>query len=156
MTILLASLVFSWPHFLFLLEVALNFSKYNCNGGEEEEPCFALRIVHVFVYACEACCGHSSIAFTRRVEKLAILSLVYERMRHRKRSIWSQEQMSGLWNGCCWDHACRKNLGSDEPTTDFIGPWDDFMVHALNNPSINFWIPIVAPVPKKSFAHSRI
>ena len=45
----------------------LNFSKHGCNEGEEEEPYFAFRIIHVFVHACEACSGHSSIAFARRM-----------------------------------------------------------------------------------------
>ena len=34
------------------------------------EVYFALRIIHVFVYACEACCGHSSIAFAKRMEEV--------------------------------------------------------------------------------------
>ena len=40
----LASLGFSWPHFLFLLVFTLNLSMHCCNEGEEEEPYFALRI----------------------------------------------------------------------------------------------------------------
>jgi hypothetical protein len=70
LTILLASLVFSSPHFLFLFVLTLNPSKHGCNERKEEEPCFAFRIIHVFVYVCEACCGHSSIVFARRVGKI--------------------------------------------------------------------------------------
>ena len=57
------------PHFLVLLVFTLHFSKHGCNGGEEEEPCFAFRIIHVFIHAYEACCGHSSNAFARRVKE---------------------------------------------------------------------------------------
>ena len=62
LTILLASIDLSSPPLLFLLVFTLIFNKHDCNGGEEEEPCFAFRIIHVFVHACEACCGHSSNA----------------------------------------------------------------------------------------------
>jgi hypothetical protein len=57
----------SSPHFFVLLVFTLNFSKHDCNGGEEEEPRFAFRIIHVFVHVCKACCGHLSNAFARRV-----------------------------------------------------------------------------------------
>jgi hypothetical protein len=50
LTILLASLVFSSPHFLFLFVLTLDPSKHGCNERKEEEPCFAFRIIHVFVY----------------------------------------------------------------------------------------------------------
>ena len=67
LTILLASIVLSWPHLSYFLVFTLNFNKHDCNGEEEEEPCFACRIIHVFVHAYEACCGHLSIAFARRM-----------------------------------------------------------------------------------------
>jgi hypothetical protein len=63
------------------------------DGGEEEDICFAFRIVHVFVHTRKACSRHSSADFARRMEKLAILSLIYENMGYRERSIWSQERM---------------------------------------------------------------
>ena len=37
--------------FFLSLKVALNSSKHGCNKGKEEELCFALRIIHVFVHA---------------------------------------------------------------------------------------------------------
>jgi hypothetical protein len=45
------------------------------NGGEEEDICFAFRIVHVFVYACKACGRHSSIDFARRMGKISNFEL---------------------------------------------------------------------------------
>ena len=48
----------------------LDFDKHVCNGGEEEETYIAFRIKHVFVHTCEACCGHLSIEFARRMEKV--------------------------------------------------------------------------------------
>ena len=90
LTILLASIVSSWPHFLFFLVFTLNSSKHDCNGGEEEdEPCFAIRIIHVFVDAYEACRGHSSIVLQGEWEKIVISSLVYGNIWHRERNIWS-------------------------------------------------------------------
>ena len=87
MTILLTKLVFPRLHFLFSLGSTLNFSKHGCNGGEEEgEPYFALRIIHVLKHACEVCCGHSSIAFARRVGevKLGMSEIVKHAVRRLK------------------------------------------------------------------------
>ena len=84
--------------FLFLLIFILNFSKHGCNERKEEETCCVLRIMHVFVYAHEAYCGHLNIDFLRRMTELAILSLIYESMRYRERNIWSQEGMYGFVN----------------------------------------------------------
>ena len=39
--ILTSLLVFVCIHF--------TFNKHVCNGGKEEEPCFAFKIIHVFV-----------------------------------------------------------------------------------------------------------
>ena len=61
------SLVFTSLIFLFSFVFTLNFSKHGCNGRDEEETYFALRIIHHFVDACETCCRHSNIAFARRV-----------------------------------------------------------------------------------------
>ena len=58
LTILLSSLGFICLYSLFLLVLlvfSLNLCKHGCNGGEEEESHFALRIIHVFVHNCEAC-----------------------------------------------------------------------------------------------------
>jgi membrane protease YdiL (CAAX protease family) len=54
LTIILSSFLFTSLHFLFLFVFTLNFSKQGCNGEEEKETCFALRIMNVFVHACEA------------------------------------------------------------------------------------------------------
>ena len=51
--------------FLLSLLFNLSFSKHGCNEGEEEETYFALRIIHIFVHACEACCGHSKHCFCK-------------------------------------------------------------------------------------------
>ena len=67
LTILLASVGLSSPHFLFFFAFTLNLNKHGCNAGEEEEPCFVFRITHVFVHACEACRGHPSNVFAMRV-----------------------------------------------------------------------------------------
>ena len=67
MIILLALIVLSWPHFLFLFVFTLNFNKYGCNGWEEEEPCVFLGLYMFFVHACEACCEYSNVAFAMRV-----------------------------------------------------------------------------------------
>jgi hypothetical protein len=61
------------PHFLVLLVFTLHFSKHGCNGGEEEEFYFAFTIIHVFIHAREACCGHSNNVFAKRVEKCYII-----------------------------------------------------------------------------------
>ena len=91
LTILLASIVLSWPHFLFLFVFTLNFSKHDCNRGEEEEPCFSFRIIHVFVHACEACCGHLSNTFARRVGDYCNFEL----------GVWGIErEVYGVKNGC--------------------------------------------------------
>ena len=74
-TILLSCLVFTSLIFLFLLVFTLNFSKHGCNGGEEEEIYFALKIIHVFVHACEAYYGHSSIVFARRMGEVCNFEL---------------------------------------------------------------------------------
>ena len=66
---LLASLLFTSLIYLFSLVSTLNLSKRGCNGGEEEETYFALRIIHVIVHACETCCGHSNIDFARRMRE---------------------------------------------------------------------------------------
>ena len=84
LTILLASLsVFACFHLEFQ-QARLQWTR---GRGEDEEPYFALRMIHV----CEACCGHISIIFARRMGELRDLSLVYESMGHEYRSIWSQE-----------------------------------------------------------------
>ena len=44
-----------------------------------------LGLFMFFVHASKACCGHSNIAFVRRIEE--VLSLVYGRMGHRDKSI---------------------------------------------------------------------
>lgn len=79
---------FSWLQFLFLLVFNLNFCKHGCNG-REDEPCFAMRIVHVFVHACE----HSYIAFARRMGKFCNLKLGYETMGLGERNKWVKKQM---------------------------------------------------------------
>ena len=70
LTILFTSIDFSSLHFFFhlsssfrLLEPKISTS----NGGEEEDICFAFRIVHVFVHARKACGRHSSADFARRM-----------------------------------------------------------------------------------------
>ena len=45
------------------------------HGGEEEKTYFVVRIIHVFVHACEACCGHLSIDFARRIGNVFNLEL---------------------------------------------------------------------------------
>ena len=69
------SLIFSWLHFLFSLVFTLSFSNHGCNGGKEEKIYFALRIIHVFVHACEACCGHLSIFFVKRLGEVCNIEL---------------------------------------------------------------------------------
>ena len=66
---------FFWLHFLFSFIFNLNFSKHGYNGGEEEEPYFVIRIIHVLVHACEACCGHSNIIFARRMGEVCNFEL---------------------------------------------------------------------------------
>ena len=90
-----------WKKFKFnhSLVFTLNFSKHGCNGRKEVDTYFALRIIYVFAYACEACYAHSRIDFARRIEEVcnfAILSLVHDNMGHREKNIWSQEQMYGF------------------------------------------------------------
>ena len=75
LTILLSSFVFASLIFLFSLVYTLNFNKHGCKGSEEEETYFALRIIHVFVHACEACCGHSSLDFGRKTGKICNFEL---------------------------------------------------------------------------------
>jgi uncharacterized membrane protein YozB (DUF420 family) len=75
LTILLCSVVFTSFIFLFLFVFTLNFKKHNCNGGEEEDAYFALRIIHVSIYIYEACCGYSNNDFTRRIAKLCNFEL---------------------------------------------------------------------------------
>ena len=38
---------FPWVLLLFSIVFTFNFNKHGCNGGEEEEPYFALKIIHV-------------------------------------------------------------------------------------------------------------
>ena len=71
------SLVFSCLHFSYLLVFFVfifNFSKHDCNGGEEETY-FALRIMYVCVHACKACCRHPNIDFTRRMGEVCTFEL---------------------------------------------------------------------------------
>ena len=80
LTILFTSIDFSSLHFFSfhlssrfcLLEPKISAS----NGGEEEDICFASRIVHVFVHACKACGRHSSVDFARRMGKDSNFELV--------------------------------------------------------------------------------
>ena len=61
-------------NFVFIV-FTLNFSKHSCNGGDEEETYFVLKVIHVIIHACEACCGHSRIAFARRMGKVCNFEL---------------------------------------------------------------------------------
>ena len=75
------SLLFTFPIFLFLFVLTLNFRKYDYNEGEKEETYFALRIIHVLVHACKACCRHSQSKCTsyykeNRHESLRCLSII--------------------------------------------------------------------------------
>ena len=69
MTILLSSFDFTSLIFLFSLVSSLNFNMHCCNEGEEEIY-FALKIIHVFVHVYEACCGHSSVTFARKMKEV--------------------------------------------------------------------------------------
>ena len=75
LTILLSSFVFASLIFLFSVVYTLNFNKHGCEGSEEEETYFALRIIHVFVHACEAYCGHSSVESGRKTGKICNFEL---------------------------------------------------------------------------------
>ena len=44
--------LFSWFSFVF----TFLFSKYDCNEREHKKTYFVMRIRHVFVYVCQACC----------------------------------------------------------------------------------------------------
>ena len=52
-----------------------DFSKYGCNGCEEEETYSAPRILHIFIHARRTCYGDSSIATARRVGKVCNFEL---------------------------------------------------------------------------------
>jgi hypothetical protein len=45
------------------------------NGGENEDICFAFRIVHVFVHARKTCGRHSSADFARRMGEVSDFEL---------------------------------------------------------------------------------
>ena len=68
LTVILSSLGFTSLHCLFLLDFILISNKHDCNEGEDETY-FSLRIIHDFVHACEACCGHLSIFFGKENER---------------------------------------------------------------------------------------
>jgi hypothetical protein len=61
----------------------LNFSKHGCNGGEDEKPYLALRIIYVFIHVCE------TFLLQGEWEKFASLSLVYDSMGHKERNRWN-------------------------------------------------------------------
>ena len=78
-TILFTSIDFSSFQFFFL-----RFSSSFCllepkisasNGGEEDDICFGLRIVHVFVHARKACGRHLSADFARRMGEVSNFEL---------------------------------------------------------------------------------
>jgi hypothetical protein len=58
---------------LFSFVFTLSSSKHGCNEGEDEETYFSLGIIHVFVHACEACYGLSSIALAWRMGQICNL-----------------------------------------------------------------------------------
>ena len=105
LTIRLASFVFSWLLILFSLVFTLNFSNHGRSRREDEEPYFALRIIQIFVYAFEACCGHLSIAFARKMREICNFEVALWEYGAYERSIWNQEWMYifgdrlllGLW-----------------------------------------------------------
>ena len=69
LTILFTSIDFSSLH-LFSLYLSYSFRLLKpkisaSNGGEEEDICFAFRIVHVFVHVRKTCGSHSNVDFAR-------------------------------------------------------------------------------------------
>jgi hypothetical protein len=75
LTILLSSFVFASFIYSFSLVYTLNFNKHGCKGGEEEETYIALRIICIFVHACEACCEQSSLDFGRKTVEICNFEL---------------------------------------------------------------------------------
>ena len=70
-----------------------DFSKYGCNGCEEEETYSAPRILHIFIHARRTCYGDSSIATARRVGKVCNFELFMR--------VWgTQREAYGVKNGC--------------------------------------------------------
>ena len=67
---------------LFSLVFTLNFSKHGCSEGKDKKIGLVLRIIHVFVYVCEACCDIQALILQAKLEKFVILSLIYENMKH--------------------------------------------------------------------------
>ena len=65
-----SSLTIFSPFFISLV-FTFKFNNHDRNEGEEEEDLYlTLRVIHVLIYVCEACCGHSRIAFARKVGKV--------------------------------------------------------------------------------------
>ena len=59
---------------LVLLVFTLNFSKHGCNGGEEDETSFALRITHVLYMLVKHVVDFQALFLQGEWEKFAILS----------------------------------------------------------------------------------
>ena len=79
LTKLFTSIDFSPLHF-FSLHLSFNFRLlepeiFASNGREEEDICFAFRIVHIFVHACKACGRHSSADFARKMKEISNFEL---------------------------------------------------------------------------------
>lgn len=93
--ILLASLVFSWFHFLFSLVFTLNFWQAWLQWRREGVlNLLKLLWLYLFLYMLMKHVMDIQTLFSQeKWKKSAILNLVHESMAHRDRSIWNQEQI---------------------------------------------------------------
>ena len=99
LTILFTSINFSSLHFFFLhffSSFRLLEPKISASNGGEEDICFVFRIVHVLYMLVKHVVDIQMLILQGKWENLAILSLIYENMGYRERSIWSQERMIGF------------------------------------------------------------
>ena len=98
LAILLSSLGFISFHFLISLYFTLNFNKHGWNGEEEERRrlILLLGLYMFFNMLVKHVVDFQTLFFQREWKKFIILSLVYESMGHKERSIGSQVRMCGF------------------------------------------------------------
>ena len=70
--VLTSSLSSSSSSFDLVLSSLLFLKNFNNHGfnGEEEESCYGLRFIHVFVHPYKACCKYTSFFLARRMEEV--------------------------------------------------------------------------------------